>query len=420
MKFSLVNLGCKVNRVESDSIGAALLAAGWDMVDEGADVAIVNTCTVTAEADRKTRKEVNRAVARNAGAPVLVTGCAATIDPRACEALSSQVRVVDKAHVIPECLALAELGSGEETAHGHKHAAEYEHVPALLRLGEVFPTRVGIKVQDGCDNACTYCIVHVARGKAWSVPARQVLDEVKSYAEAGVREIVLTGIDLGAYFDDGLGLASLIRRLRAAAPETRFRISSIEPVTIDDALIELLATEDGMVCRHLHVPLQSGSPKILHDMARRYSAEEYAATIQKLRRAIPGLSLTTDVIVGFPGETKDDFMQTLEVARACGFSRMHIFRYSRREGTPAAERSDQIAPDVKAQRMERLQIVANELRRLDACARLGSQERILIEANGRGMSESYYEVQVPESMQVGTLVEARLRTYDEKDGTIHL
>ena len=260
MKFSLRNLGCKVNKVEADSIGAALLAAGWVLVDESADVAIVNTCTVTAEADRKTRKEVNRAVAHNPGAPVLVTGCAAVIDPEAYEALSPAVRVVEKGNVVAECLEL----TGEA----------YIHEPRLLRVGEEYPTRVGVKVQDGCDNACTYCIVHVARGKAWSVPVQQVVDEVQAYAQAGVHEVVLTGIDLGAYDSQGTSLADLIVQLRSIAPETRLRISSIEPVTIDDALIEVLASQDGMVCRHLHVPLQSGSSKVLHDMARRYKAEE--------------------------------------------------------------------------------------------------------------------------------------------------
>ena len=406
MKFSLVNLGCKVNRVEADSIGAALLAAGWVLADEGADVAIVNTCTVTAEADRKTRKEVNRAVAHNPGAPVFVTGCAAAIDPAAYEALSSAVRVVEKGNVVMECLRLA----GEE----------YVHAPALLRVGEEFPTRVGVKVQDGCDNACTYCIVHVARGKAWSVPVSQVLDEVQAYAQVGVHEVVLTGIDLGAYSSHGTSLADLILQLRTLCPETRLRISSIEPVTIDDALIEVLASQDGMVCRHLHVPLQSGSSKVLHDMARRYNAEEYAATIQKLRDAIPQLSLSTDIIVGFPGETEEDFTASLDLAHACKFSRMHIFRYSRREGTPAAARTDQVSAEAKAERMDRMQQLACELRLTEARERIGSQERILIEACGRGMTESYFEVHVPKTAHRGALVEATLREYNEKDGIFSL
>lgn len=401
MKFSLVNLGCKVNRVESDSIGAALLASGWESVDQGADVAILNTCTVTAEADRKTRKEVNRAVTRNPEAVVLVTGCAATMDPDAYTALSDHVRVVEKGSVVDTCFALV--------------GQTYEHAPTLLRVGDEFPTRVGVKVQDGCDNACTYCIVHVARGKAVSLPLEQVVEEVQRYAHAGVREIVLTGIDLGAYSCEGVGLAQLIEKLRAAAPETRLRISSIEPVSIDDGLIELLAREDGMVCRHLHIPLQSGSTKVLHEMARRYTAEDYRALIKKLRRSVPELSLSTDVIVGFPGETDDDFEQTCEMARVCGFSRMHVFRYSQREGTPAAERSDQVPSNVKTARSNELMRIAEILRTQDAMTRIGSQERVLVESSGQGMTESYYPVTMPSNARVGSMDLYTLKAW-EKDG----
>lgn len=430
MKFSLVNLGCKVNRVEADSIGAALLAAGWEAVDGDADVAIVNTCTVTAEADRKTRKEVNRALARNEGAPVIVTGCAAAVDPDAYRALSPLVRVVAKGNVVQECFALGPHDSQSGKARfGHSllcpvgpatEVVEARGAPALLRVGEDFPTRVGVKVQDGCNNACTYCIVHVARGKATSAPLEQVADEVASYGRAGVREVVLTGIDLGAYAYQGFSLADLVVRLRAAAPETRLRISSIEPVTIDDALVEVLATQEGMVCRHLHVPLQSGSSKVLHDMARRYDAECYLEVVDSLRDAIPGLSLTTDVIVGFPGETDQDFNDTMELAQACGFSRMHLFRYSKREGTPAAARLDQVTPQVKAERMARLSALADDLRLADAKSRLGTTERILVESDECAMSESYYEVKTAAALERGSLVEARLSGYDEKDGTFYL
>lgn len=402
MRFSLENLGCKVNRVEADSIGAALLAAGWEHVESEADVAIVNTCTVTAEADRKARKEVNRAVARNPRAPVIVTGCAAAIDPAAYEALSERVRVVEKGRVVEACLELA--------------GQEYLHQPAILRVGGQFPTRVGLKVQDGCNNACTYCIVHVARGKARSVPLEQCVDEFLAYAKAGVREVVLTGIDLGAYNDDGRGLAALVQALRAAAPETRLRISSIEPVTLSDKLVELLAASNGMVCRHLHIPLQSGSSKVLHEMARRYSADEYLATIGRLRAAVPQISLSTDVIVGFPGETEDDFAETLAMARACGFSRMHVFRYSKRAGTPAAQRPDQVQPDVKALRAERLALLASELRMEDAKRRLGSTELVLVESEGHGMSESYFDVRMPHAAKRGSLAPVSLRTL-EKDGS---
>lgn len=401
MKFSVVNLGCKVNRVEADSITSALLAAGWEHAEINADVAIVNTCTVTAEADKKTRKEVHRALTRHPQGHILVTGCAAAIDPAVYTALDPRVEVVAKDQVVGRCLE----------AVGH----EYSHAPSVLRIGEDFPTRVGIKVQDGCDNACTFCIVHVARGKAVSLPLGQCVEEVQTYAQVGVREIVLTGIDLGAYNFEGKRLSNLLSELRHVAPETRFRVSSIEPHTIDESFIELLASQDGMVCRHLHVPLQSGSTKILRDMARHYTAEAYLEIVENIRARIPQLSLSTDVIVGFPGETEDDFQQTLQVAHACKFSKMHVFRYSPRSGTPAAQRADQISPEVKAERVERMLGLAKELRHTDAQSRVGTKELVLVEAHGKGMSESYYEVSMPASAKQGSLVSCTLGSFKEDE-----
>lgn len=408
MKFSLVNLGCKVNRVEADSLGAALLGLGWEHVETDADVAIVNTCTVTAEADRKTRKEVNRALERNPQAHVLVTGCAAAIDPQAYTSLSNRVEIVSKDKLVDVCCRLF-------PSHSNGASGNEVNASTVLRVGEGFPTRVGIKVQDGCDNACTFCIVHVARGKAHSMPLQRCIEEVRAYALAGVKEIVLTGIDLGAYDCDGIDLAGLVLRLQSVAPETRFRISSIEPNTISEALIEILASSDGMVCRHLHIPLQSGSSKVLHDMARRYTADEYAHRIAQLRKALPTLALSTDIIVGFPGESEDDFNQTLDMAKHCLFSKIHAFRYSARASTPAAEREDQIAPEVKAARAETLIQLAQELRRNDAASRIGTSERVLVEADGQGMTESYYPVVMSQSAKTGDLLLCKLSALEGDD-----
>lgn len=404
MRFCVVNLGCKVNRVESDSIAAALQAAGWTSGSD-ADIVVVNTCTVTAEADRKTRKAVHQALERHPGAQVIVTGCAASLDPGVYERMSARVAYVDKARVVQACL------EHEDPQH------EPAEVP--LRVGEGFPTRVGIKVQDGCDNACTFCIVHVARGPATSVPIEQCVRQARSYAQAGVRELVLTGIDLGAYRSDGKGLADLVGALRAAVPETRIRISSIEPNTIDDALVDALSSNDGMVCRHLHIPLQSGSSKVLREMARRYDAHAYRARIESLRQAVPGIAITTDVIVGFPGETDEDFSDTLQMCEACGFSRIHVFRYSRRAGTPAAERTDQVAPEVGMARARKLDALAAQLRSADAASRVGSVERVLVESDGRGMTESYYPVTMNGSYRAGDLVAVRL-AHVGKDGCFTL
>lgn len=398
--FHVVNLGCKVNRVESDEFAALLLEQGGRAASaDEAGLIVVNTCTVTGEAEKKTRKAVRQALRANENARVVVTGCAAAIDPDTYTAMDARVLVVPKGSVVG-------LLSGEgEAEHGHDRATS----GVALRVGEEFPTRVGVKVQDGCDNACTYCIVHVARGRAWSRSADEIEREVCRLAQAGAREIVLTGINLGSYRFEGARLADLLRRLLAATGEgVRFRISSVEPRDVDDDLIALMAASDGRICRHLHLPLQSGSPKVLKEMARPYKADYFRELVGKLYAAMPQLSLSTDVIVGFPGETEEDYLATEEMARDCRFSRMHIFRYSKREGTPAARRVDQVPPEVKASRAKRLEALAEELRAADRARRAGSRERALVETDGVATTESYHAVEAPAGARPGDMVECVL------------
>ena len=319
MNFAVVNLGCKVNRVESDAAAAVLLAQGASPArEEDADLIVVNTCTVTGEAEKKTRKAVRRALRTNPTATVVVTGCAAAVDAAFYESLDERVECVAKAALSARVRKLAnDMGARSPLV-------------ASLPVGAGFRSRVGVKVQDGCDNACTYCIVHVARGRATSRPADEVTAECVALAAAGVREIVLTGINLGSYCDgakrdaSAMRLAGLLRRLlgeteRLRAPgelPCRFRISSVEPRDVDDALVDLLATADGRICRHLHLPLQSGSSKVLREMARPYDADQFRALVERLHAAVPGLALSTDIIAGFPGETDVEFQETLELARA--------------------------------------------------------------------------------------------------------
>ena len=409
MNFAVVNLGCKVNRVESDDAAARLAARGTETAGADADLIVVNTCTVTGEAEKKTRKAVRRALRANDRARVLVTGCAAAVDAAFYEALDPRVRVVGKARLAEEIEAWCD-SEGVSTA------------PPLLPVGPGFRTRVGVKVQDGCDNACTYCIVHVARGRATSRAADDVVRECAEYARAGAGEIVLTGINLGSYCDgarrdpSATRLAGLLRRLLDATADlhapgafpVRFRISSIEPRDVDDALVDLLAAADGRVCRHLHLPLQAGSSKVLREMARPYDADRFRALVERLYAAVPGLALSTDVIAGFPGETDAEFQETLELARACRFAKIHAFPYSRRAGTPAAERPDQVPPDIKAARAAALRALGDELRAAERARRAGSVELALVEEGGVAMSESYFELAAPAGAPVGSLVRMTL------------
>ncbi|WP_217952026.1 MiaB/RimO family radical SAM methylthiotransferase [Adlercreutzia caecimuris] len=402
-RFAVVNLGCKVNRVEADGFERLLAGRGGAPSSQAeADLIVVNTCTVTGEAEKKTRKAVRHALAANEEASVIVTGCATEIDAAAYEALGSRVTVVPKAGM---ALYL------EEGAFPTRPPAG---AASVLPVGG--RTRIGIKVQDGCDNACTYCIVHVARGRATSRNGDEVVAEAVALARAGVREIVLTGINLGSYDADGLDLADLCRRLLDETADLhgpdeepcRFRIGSVEPMDVSMDFIGLLAEADGRLCRHLHLPLQSGSSKVLREMGRPYDAEEYRQLVDYLRAMVPEIALTTDIIVGFPGETDEDFADTCDLARYAAFSKIHVFSYSRREGTPAAERPDQVAPDVKAARAAVLRALSDKLAAADRAARAGTAELALVERPGHATTESYHEVSVRENAPVGTLVAVTL------------
>ncbi len=387
MRFHVVNLGCKVNKAESDSMSAHLLATGNELVGlDEADAIIINTCTVTGDAEKKTRKAVRRALRENTHARVMVTGCAAAISPDFYRALDSRVEIVEK--------------------------AAFLSTDPAWRTGLSFPARVSVKVQDGCDHACTYCIVHVARGKAVSRPLDEIVSEVKALEHAGIREVMLSGIDLGSYHFEKQALDALLSTLIEATHEMRFRISSVEPASLTPATIERIAQAEGRICRHLHLPLQSGSNKVLKEMNRPYSAEFYLRLCEDLYDALPTLALSTDIICGFPGETETEFEETLLLAKQARFSKIHAFRYSMREGTPAAARCDQIDPSTKEQRLKRLLALARDLRKEDGLRRIGTSEAVLIEAPGIGMSESYFKVETPRAIPQGTLCELSLTALD--------
>lgn len=410
MKYAVVNLGCKVNRVESDAFASSLDAHGAKNCDAAdADLIVVNTCTVTGEAEKKTRKAVRGALRANDRATVIVTGCAAAIDKDTFLAMDPRVRVMGK----------AELASSIDAGAWGLDAAA--HGPALP-VGEGYRTRVGVKVQDGCNNACTYCVVHVARGKATSVDPREVVRQCRALASAGVKEIVLTGINLGSYrwrdeeTGEATGLADLLRMLLEETADlhkdgeysVRFRVSSVEPRDVHDDLIEVLATAGGRVCRHLHLPLQSGNSKVLREMHRPYNAEHFEAIVANLYERVPELSLSTDIICGFPGETEGEFEDTLRVARTCRFSKIHVFPYSKREGTPAAARIDQVPPGVKADRAQRLRDLGDLLRDKEREARKGTRELAVVEEEGVALTESYFEVPAPKNAKAGEMIEITL------------
>ncbi|MCL6581725.1 MAG: tRNA (N(6)-L-threonylcarbamoyladenosine(37)-C(2))-methylthiotransferase MtaB [Firmicutes bacterium] len=368
----LHTLGCKVNLYDTGRLMEDLREAGWEPVTpatpEGCplpvDAVVVNSCAVTARAEAKSRQLVRRVRREHPGAVVALVGCYPQLDPaRARDETGADVVLgVTDRHRLAEALtgALGEAaGADRERAPGGSPAETCgalrgpSSVPGAF-AGEA--TRATLKVQDGCDQRCSYCVIPLARGPSRSRPAAEVVAEAERLVALGLREIVVAGIHLGAWGKDlteaereGLTLPGLVRRLADIPGLARVRLSSIEPGEVGDDLIELLATHP-KVCRHLHVPLQSGSDRILRLMNRHYTAAEYLGTVERARRAVPLLGLTTDVLVGFPGETDEDFRATCEVVRKAGFARLHVFRYSRRPGTPAAGMPGQVPAEVKRER----------------------------------------------------------------------
>lgn len=369
-------LGCKVNQAESIAMRAELVSAGIRLADESdAGVIVLDTCTVTAEADRKVRKYARRAHGMSASPVVLVTGCMAALDNGRLSGLGDRIEVLaDKAGVVARVIEL--LGDSRHTIAGAETSEP-------VRGASVSPrTRAMLKVQDGCDAGCAYCIVPFARGTPRSVPLVEVIASAGKLVELGAPEIVLTGINLGKYRDSGADIAALVREV-ARTGVRRLRLSSIEPADITDRLLEVIATTTP-VCRYLHVPLQSGSDRVLRAMGRNYTIAEYRSIIDSARGAIRGLAVTTDLICGFPTETESESRQTIEYCREIGFSGMHVFRFSARQGTIAAKMQGRFDPKIVSKRAGAARRLAGELNTRFLGAKIGSKDEVLVESAGGG------------------------------------
>ena len=401
---ALVNLGCRVNRVELDLMASELERAGAEVTGEReARVIVVNTCAVTAEAEAKTRKAVRHA-ATLPGAPlVIATGCVASLFADELASLGPNVTVErDKSAVART--ALRELGlDGSDAAPG---ACSLTPTPTGR-------TRPGIKIQDGCDNRCTYCIVWRARGSSRSVAPDEVISSVRAALGRGAREVVLTGINLGRYRakdDSGreLDLVGLLDRVLERTDVGRVRLSSIEPPDVTPELCALMADAGERVAPFLHVCLQSGCDETLRRMARVYRSDDYRRAVAVAREAVPGLALGTDLIVGFPGETDDEFERSLAFCEEMRFAKMHVFRYSRRPGTPAATMPGQVGPAVSAVRSARARELGERMRREEAARHVGARDLVVVQAPGSGVTGGLFDVSLDPSVPVDSLVPVRL------------
>lgn len=356
-RLAVATLGCKVNQYDTDAVMTQFLEAGYTIVDfnEIAEVYLINTCTVTNLGDRKSRQMIRRAHKNNPEAKVVVMGCLAQTTPEDVANLEGVTLVVgtDGRTQIVDALEGLEWGEQRSLVENIFDVSAFEDMPSLDFSGR---TRATLKIQDGCNQFCTYCRVPFARGPSRSRSRLSVLEQAEQIVSRGYREIVLTGIHLGLYGEDlhpPVTLAQISESVAGTQGLLRLRISSVDPHEITNELIELVAGHP-VVCRHMHIPLQSGSDAVLQRMKRNYTSSQFRDILQKLRSFVPAIAITTDIMVGFPGETEADFLQTMELARDVEFSKIHVFQYSKRSGTKAARFPDQIPSVEKEDRSRRL------------------------------------------------------------------
>lgn len=420
-----MTLGCKVNQYESTAIAEEFERHGFTIgrFSEKCGIYIINTCTVTGEGDRKTRQMIRRAARHNPDAYVLVTGCYAQLNPAKVAEIdgvdfvcgnSNKLKIVDA--------ALGLIASGE------KNRTADIKVENILRAGlepmcvhSSDHTRAFLKIEDGCDNHCTYCIVPEARGKVRSKAPEEVIEEVRGLVKAGYREVVLTGIETASYGKDlhkPGALADLLAEVDKIGGIERIRLGSLEPSLLKPEFVGRIAS-----LKHLapsfHLSMQSGSSNILAAMKRKYNVETVLSYIENIKKVIPGVTFSADIIVGFPGETEEDFNATVDFVRKVGFIHLHVFQYSRRPGTPAAEMENQIPDEIKAERSARLEAIGTEILYEMTKEYIGEMRSVLFElcenGNAVGHTPEFLEVAVITSENLkGQIKTVKLNGFDGK------
>jgi threonylcarbamoyladenosine tRNA methylthiotransferase MtaB len=348
MKIAIETLGCKLNQAETETLARQFVAAGYTLVQKPAeaDVYILNTCTVTQHADAKARHMLRMAHRANHGLYIIVTGCyaeRAAAELQQIEGVNLVINNTEKTN-LPEILQKLPV-----TTIGAKDKALQQ---ALLR------TRSFIKIQDGCQNFCSYCIVPYVRALETSVAPDMIINDIKQRTAEGVQEIILTGTRVGGYKYQGTNLTDLLARILNETDIPRIRLSSLQPQEITPALIELWRNDH--LCPHFHLSLQSGSAAVLKRMNRRYTPADFLKTVELIRSVVPSVGITTDIIVGFPGETDAEFTESLEFCRKLGFARIHVFSYSPRSGTAAAKMPGKVSETVKKARSQQVLALAEE------------------------------------------------------------
>ncbi len=384
-------LGCRLNQYETDALVTDFHKAGYQIVPftDPADVYVVNTCTVTNTSDHKSKNIINQAVRRNAGSVVVVTGCMANSQKEWLEEREDITYVVENDRKSSVFTLVDAHFSGEIL-----HPSDLNQNLFNFSITENgFHTRSMIKIQDGCNNFCTFCIVPTVRGRAASRPVNDILNNIRQVTKLGYKEIVLTGVNISRYNFDDVHFEDLVEKILCLDGEFRLRISSIEPEGFGDKFMDLFSHPK--MCPHLHLCLQSGSDRILMQMRRQYNLYQYLKLVEGFRKRYPDFNFTTDIIVGFPGETEDDFQQTCNITQDIGFSHIHTFKYSLRKGTRAERMPEQVPEKIKRERSEIIRQIAEENKIRYRRSFIGKKQTVLIEKIRKGFATGYGEHYIP-------------------------
>lgn len=405
MKFNIITLGCKVNSYESNFMKEALVKNGFSFcnLNEKCDILILNTCTVTDTSDKKSLKEVRRLKRENPNAILVVCGCSVQNDKTKYDNLGINILMgnINKSNIV----SIIEKYLDDKTP--VEYVAKTRDLPfENMEVDISDHTRAYIKIEDGCDNFCSYCIIPFVRGKKRSKDFSLVLREVQHLANNGYKEIVLTGIDTGGYESNGKDLTDLICEMSKINGIERIRQSSIEITQINDKFIEELKNNK-KICDHIHIPLQSGSDSILKLMNRKYDLKYFFDKIDMIRSVRPDISITTDVIVGFPGETEEMFLETIQTCKKVNFSKIHAFPYSERKGTKASMMDGKVPESVKHERVKKLLELSDSLEKSYYDKFKGKKLDVLIEEvsefGSKGHTSNYLMVHTNEKLQKGEI-----------------
>lgn len=422
-RVSFHTLGCKLNFSESSTIAREFERGGYTRVEpsEPTDVAVINSCSVTEHADKKCRNIIRKIHRRNPNAIIAVTGCYAQLKPNDIAAIDGVDIVLSNNDKGDLYKRVVELQNREKAEVYSCSADQITRFFAAYSSGD--RTRSFLKVQDGCDYKCAYCTIHYARGSSRNMPITDIVEEAREIAKAGQKEIVITGVNTGDFGrTTGEKFIDLLRALDSVEGIERYRISSIEPNLITDEIIEFCAASPKFM-PHFHIPLQSGSTKLLGMMRRRYTAERYRERIAKIRSLMPDSFLGVDVIVGFPGEGEEEFMESYRLLEEVGASFLHIFPFSERPGTPAVDMPNKVQSSIATQRVERLEELSARLHRSFGERFLGTEREVLFESTDRkgmmyGYTDNYLRVCAPYNTQIiNTICRTKLIDFDE-DGNI--